>query len=471
MKTYQIPHLAALAGILMLSTATVLAEDNFWQSPQSAVVSDYAAYSLMGHEDLSTQLSSSEYLDINGRRAEQSSLSITQNFSDTSALTFEYASSRAQKNAVLGFTQNHLSVSFMAGSGEDYASLSGDYAGVDPYLFHGGYKQDFKTRGFAIDYGFAGFGHVQLGQATVASQRLQNRKAQYVEWSNNRLYARASRFVRGAEDIGNGLDLGFAIGANKLLAVQAMQLDNERRMQRLRLQFNGSHSRQYWVDFSSHQNSLFKQNDDFQVMFNFKTLLGSRQLASYQNGQVRGIGAGDGDVIEDESGTASAQQKKGRGWKRAVFIGAGVGAAAALSSSGSSTQDNNARFRTQHDAAFDVLNGINPTSISLNREFGGWVFVSPDGSFSSTVPVQGEAASVVLPERSVAIPAGSRATASYHTHAAFDPLFDNENFSPTDLDLNRRAAVDGYLGTPGGQFKFHDVSSDTVTTLGSIATQ
>jgi len=68
------------------------------------------------------------------------------------------------------------------------------------------------------------------------------------------------------------------------------------------------------------------------------------------------------------------------------------------------------------------------------------------------------------------IPAGGRATATYHTHAAFDPRFDNENFSPQDLESDRQLGVDGYLGTPGGQFKFHNVTTGAIQTLGRLAT-
>ena len=242
-------------------------------------------------------------------------------------------------------------------------------------------------------------------------------------------------------------------------------------MQRLRLQINGRDSRQYWIDFSSHQNDLYRANDDYRVMFNFKTLLGAKHLASYQNDQVSDSQSAEEDALEDESGTPASKKKKGNGWRRAVFIGGGIAAAAALSSSGSATQDESTRFRTQTDAAFDVLNRVNPRSVALNREFGGWVFRNPDGSFASTEPVRGEAASVTLPARNVIIPLGSMATASYHTHGAFDPRFDNENFSPQDLASDRAAMVDGYLATPGGQFKFHDHETGQITTLGRVATE
>ena len=408
-------------------------------------------------------------MDIDGRQSRQNEISVTQNFTKNSALTFAYADADEQRNIMLGFTQGDLSLSAMAGSGEDYATLAGEYSGVDPYVFHAGFRQDFDVQGFAMDYRFGRLGHLQFGQANVSSSGLEDRRARYFEWSGSRLFVRATEFARGGAAIGKGVDMGYAFGKrrNKFVAVQAMQLDNDRNMQRIRFQFEGTQTRQYWFDVSAHQNALYKSNDDYRLMFNFKTLLGARSLASYQNDSGATEDAG---AVGDEGGS-SAKKKKGTAWKRAVFIGAGVGAAAALSSSGSTPQDNLSRFRSQNDAAFDVLDGINPQSIRENREYGGWVYLNIDGSYASTIPVRGEAASVTLPDTNLAIPSGGTATATYHTHAAFDPRFDNENFSPADLESDRAINVDGYLATPGGQFKFHDVSVGSVTTLGPISTE
>ena len=452
------------------------AADNFWQLPASQTQTRQSGHSLIGNNDFSASLFTSQQIDLEGKYTEQSAISLTQNLSDTSSLNFEYADTRDERNFMFGYTNNNLSVSVMNGSGEDYARLSGNYTDLDPYLFHGGVDQDFNTNGYAVDYNFGRFGHMQFGQATVKADHLLNRRARYFEWSNSKMFARATQFTRAQDKIGSGLDIGYAFGSrqDKLLALQSMQLDQGRSMQRLRFQFNGKKSRQYWIDVAAHHNPLYQSNDDYRLMFSFKTVLGS-SFASYQNDEVSpsSEGSSEDQAIEDENGTtASANKKtKGKGWKRAVFIGLGVGAAAGLSSSGSETQDTNFRAQKQNDAAFDVLNAVNPQSVRVNREFGGWVFINPDGSFSSTVPVRGDFKSVQLPNPAEVIPAGSRITASYHTHAAFDPNFDNENFSPTDLSLDRDNNFDGYLGTPAGQLKFHDVTDDSITVIAQIATE
>jgi hypothetical protein len=439
------------------------ADDNFWRFNTSQT--QFKAQDSSGN--LSANLVTGENRDNRGYSVPQANVTLTRNLTDRSAVTLQYGNSLEQRNFVLGYTHKDLSVSLLQGSGEDYAALDGDYSGVDPYLFHGGFKQQFDVSGYAIDYGVSGLGHLQFGQAKVSADNLEDRRARYFEWSNNRYFARFSEFSRGNDAIGSGLDLGFAMSANKRIAFQSMSLEQDKRLQRLRFQLDGQHSRQYWVDFSAHQNPLYEANNDYRVMFTFRTLLGAKSWVNHQNDTG---GSVEDDAVDGETG-AAPNKKKGKGWKRAVFIGGGVAAAAALSSSGSKPADRLSRFRTQNDAAKDVLNEVNPQSIRINREFGGWVFVSPDGSYGTSAAVQGEAASVRLPDPELSVPVGSIITASYHTHAAFDPRFDNENFSPQDLENDRANNIDGYLATPLGQFKLHDIQTDTIVTLGTVATE
>ena len=126
-------------------------------------------------------------------------------------------------------------------------------------------------------------------------------------------------------------------------------------------------------------------------------------------------------------------------------------------------------FAGQHNAARNVLNAVNPASVRQNREYGGWIYRSPDGSFAATTPVRGELASVNIGNPRTAVPASTVATASYHTHGGPDPRFDNEHFSPQDITVDTALNVDGYLGTPAGSFQFHNYRDGSITTLGRIA--
>jgi len=68
-----------------------------------------------------------------------------------------------------------------------------------------------------------------------------------------------------------------------------------------------------------------------------------------------------------------------------------------------------------------------PQSIATNTELIGNIFKSPDGKFSWTSPVEGNA---INSEISVdAIPDGTRWEGTYHTHGAYDPGTFNEQFS------------------------------------------
>lgn len=440
--------------ILIGFSMSAYAVDDFWQSPfdtsSITAVDDINNRSVAFNSRLNTNYDQSQ--------TEHLSFQLNQSLSDSSGFAIEYSRAEHQRNTMLGYTANNLSVSIMNGSGEDYSELGGDYSGINAYQFHAGLKQDYKYNGYAIDYSIARFGHLQFGQVKMQADGLLDRKASYFEWSNNRLFARATHFDRGSNSIGNGFDAGFAIGANKQVAYQTMQLDNGASLNRIRLQLNGNHTRQFWVDLTSHRNPLYQDSNDHSIMFSFKTALGAKKLVNYA-AEPTVAGADEEGVEAKKSNTAL---------KRGIFIGVGVAAGLALSSSGNDERDDSTtRFSQQHDAAFDVLNRVNPLSVAENREYGGFVVINPDGSYSPTETVTGDNDSVDIPFSLV--PAGSRATASVHTHSAFDPRYDNENFSDTDLESDRNAMLDGYLATPGGQFKYHNVDTGQVTTLGSIA--
>lgn len=108
------------------------------------------------------------------------------------------------------------------------------------------------------------------------------------------------------------------------------------------------------------------------------------------------------------------------------------------------------QFPSMGEAAGDVLNYINPTSISQNREYGGYIVKNPNGSYSATNPLRGGPAGVNIGP----VPTGG--SASYHTHGGYDPRYDNENFSPADIWGDAMSGIPGFLGTPGGAFMMNN---------------
>lgn len=198
-------------------------------------------------------------------------------------------------------------------------------------------------------------------------------------------------------------------------------------------------------DMKSGNSSRYRDGDYSSVMISISSRASSR-------GSIIG-----NQEIKDYSNLMNA----------ALLATAAVGVAL-VASSGDSDTDGQIRFSTQHDAARNVLNAINPTSVAENREYGGWVYRNSDQTYSATEPNKGTSDSVILGSP-LAVPDGSVTTASYHTHAAFDTAYDNENFSLTDLALDVAWEFDGYLGTPAGYFKYHNYLTGVITTLGTIA--
>ena len=157
----------------------------------------------------------------------------------------------------------------------------------------------------------------------------------------------------------------------------------------------------------------------------------------------------------------------GLGTMSTAILAASAVGVALVASSGSDKADTQIRFTKQHDAAEDVLNKINPTSVAQNLEYGGWVYQNADATFSATEPIKGTVDSVNIGSPDD-VPNGY-AMASYHTHAAYDPRYDSENFSQVDIAVDNAWRVDGYLGTPMGYFKYHNYLTGVITTLGRVA--
>jgi hypothetical protein len=125
------------------------------------------------------------------------------------------------------------------------------------------------------------------------------------------------------------------------------------------------------------------------------------------------------------------------------------------------------------------VNDYNPVSIEQNKEYGGFIYRNPDGTFSYTDPHVNKNAGVgnahSLPRFwEIPIPPGTQTAGWYHTHAAFDPRLNgpgnpapgspgykpnndfNNDFSP-DNDIPvfvRLKGLPGMLGTPNGPIKW-----------------
>lgn len=105
-------------------------------------------------------------------------------------------------------------------------------------------------------------------------------------------------------------------------------------------------------------------------------------------------------------------------------------------------------YPTNDEAAIDAINDINTTSIANNREYAGWIYKNPDGTYSYSYANPGTMdGSIPGP-----LPPGPIA-GEYHTHGKYDPNYDNENFSPGDKRAADSLGQPGYLGTPNNAIK------------------
>lgn len=97
--------------------------------------------------------------------------------------------------------------------------------------------------------------------------------------------------------------------------------------------------------------------------------------------------------------------------------------------------------------AIAFLDSIQAESIAERREFCGYFFRDDAGRVQATPPRAGTFATCSMP----APRPGDGVIASYHTHGAYGPRYDNEVPSVTDIQSDVQLGLNGYVSTPGGR--------------------
>ena len=345
---------------------------------------------------------------------------------------------------------------YFRGNGEGYNQLNQGSLDLDPYFFHGGTFYDYRYQGISSEFSTSPNTRIQFGYNELVSGDLDQRSAWYGGISHQNFSAGAMVAYRQNDPTTNG----YVFTRNGKLGNTNFQEIHHESGARYRSFAWRRDSTNRWYDFSfqSGRNPLYLANNENRIMFRFGGELGKQHIM---------LSATDSSSPEAEIPQESQVKKKSHG-RTAVVAGLVIGVAIA-SSSGDDELDNRIRLPRQRDAGFAALNGINPVSVRQNREHGGWVYRNGDGTFGYTEPVPGNVDSVDIGNPSSVIPRGTAESASYHTHGGPDPRYDNENFSPQDILTDSLFGVDGYLGTPSGQLKFHNLRRRTVTTIGRIA--
>jgi hypothetical protein len=379
----------------------------------------------------------------------RSSLLVDQAFPDYT-LHWGMATSENQNMNQVGVSVSRLSLYGFSGSGDTTSTIFNPFDRVDKFHFHGGLLQQYEYSGFRFDYGMNGAGRVGFTHASINASGLNNRSVSELSWRGKRLNLSMLQVQESHLFAGRGYSVGVQSG-RRHIALNHLAADNRAAYTGLSVKGRSQDGKEWGLHLDRRTNPLYRDANENRITFTLGFTMG---------------GAAKMRATESETDAAGKKNKN-----TGILVGAGaLGAAVALSSGGGSSGDNRARFNSQQMAARQVLNEVNPKSIAQNREWGGYVYRNADGSYSFTNARQGNATSILLPSPQTAAPSGAVTTASYHTHAAFDPRYDNENFSPQDILSDTLFRIDGYLATPAGQFKYHNVRNGRVSTLGGPGT-
>ena len=392
-----------------------------------------------------------------GREILQSGFSMSR---DQGPLSLQWGSAQGgqQQLQQLGLSFEGLGVSAFFGDGDTVGDVRHPWRNAGHFHFHGGLLGDYDFDGFRVDYALNPGSELAFTRAEVRAGNLETRSTSELRLGLGDHSLTLIEVDSAGERAGQAFAFGTRLGS-LALSMQHMVAENSASWSALSMSTR-SRGKTLGIRFEQRRNPLYEAANENRIMLSMGyTLRGSSLLRAAESAE----NANPDDEEAEKSYTVP------------ILVGAGaVGAALALSSGGGNEDDTRPRFQSQNGAAKQVLNELNPRSIQQNREWGGYVSRRADGTYSSTPGIPGEAASVSLPAPENAVPGGSIATASYHTHGAFDPRYDNENFSPQDIFSDIIFGLDGYLGTPQGQFKFHDLSANEVVTLGgpgTLATQ
>ena len=111
----------------------------------------------------------------------------------------------------------------------------------------------------------------------------------------------------------------------------------------------------------------------------------------------------------------------------------------------SASASNMATDQDVQQLAKQVLNDLQPTSITQQREFCGYIYRDTNGALRTTAP---QAGSVDACDYGFA---PKTTVASFHTHGNHDNAYDSEIPSIDDAQASVDTGIGDYLATPGGR--------------------
>jgi len=359
--------------------------------------------------------------------------------------------STAQESRIdLGVRRGAFRLNVGAGSGRSLVRLGGTFSDLNPWFFAGGRNVGFDFNGATATLDFSGRTTAELGQWSLDMQELGARKTRFVGLRSGSVYGRLYDISRDdIASVASGLELGFR-GKALGLSYRHVEDLNGASTQRLSMVTAGPRETSVGLSFGRDINPNYLAAQDTRMMLTLSGRFGHTRV-----------------MRQTDTNSEGEAQEESHTMRNVALIGGGALVLAAAAGGGGGGEEPNGRFAREEGAAFSVLNSVNPRCVAQNREYGGWIYRFNDGSYSFLNPVQGDTSSVNIggPDR---VPNGTRASATYHCHGGPDPRFNNESFSPQDIFADRFFNVNGYLSTPAGQLKKHNVSNGQIQTIGKV---
>lgn len=325
----------------------------------------------------------------------------------------------------LGLRIGNLALAARLGSGQ--ASQNQHYQALDlgSNFFHGEPYRDYEYRGIAASLDTIQ-GLTLGGSVTELSSPGANpRTGRTLTISSGRYQAAAYHFQSNGRNAGYGVDIGIT-GEVAGFGWQTLRSREGSRIDRLTASYRLSDTDTLGISIEQGINPMFAAAEERRAMLTFERSLDSRKHQPVELNLHRYQQAAD---VVDRTALTTSRMTSGR------FQGI-------------------ARFLTQTGAAHAALVKINPRSVRENREYGGTVFRNGDRTFSHSGFVAGTTTSVTFVPEAIS-PIGTTITAAFHTHAGFNPEFNSENFSATDIQTANDFKVDAYLATPLGRFLWY----------------
>lgn len=353
-------------------------------------------------------------------------------------------------HGALGATLQNINVFAHYGKSEGSIGERQSLSGLAPNFFHGSVSYSYDYTGATMAYSVLNDLTIHGGALFIAAPDLDDRDVYFGGFSYKNFTNTVTSVSRGGEMVGRSISLGLNFDGVEL-GYQHIASESDSNWQELNVGYSDSSENGTFVLGLGHgTNELYDDVSETRLTLSWSIPLGG--VDGFMKMPIRSAAAGLNEAVGRSSGMFRSGTMAGM---RAVGTGLAL-------SSGDKRIDRAPRFAKQDDAGFFVLSVWNPISVRENREYGSTIYQNRDGTYApSTKVIKGTVDSIAFNPYDL-VPAGTRATADWHTHGADIPGYLSEVFSREDLEFSRYFYLDGYLGTPKGRMFLFDVEKNRV---------